>query len=625
VLAGLLLVLLAAGGALFRALSPIGRSDVAKDTTTSPRDPAAHGTRGAVRQGAPRTRRVHALEPASTPGDQQTVACDGSGGARPSTSRELHEILRESLEELDRSADRDAGSSARRRVAWVVDQVLEPYRRDRAYFASVYRWVRFGDGELRGRGGSLVRELRFRDASERITALRPHLETWCYDELAIRLADRLRQNAELWEWWRRECRKRSWPEPPSTVDTGRGGPDAVSVVRESVLPHLADIPRETRVQLGFLFLELGDANAAQACHETRTAAALEQIRELREEIAALDSFPGTADRSVPVTVEPESRLAAWFAKHRGSLLAHAVGSDGPVELGVWDDEMTASFLAGGLPWAPEQWEVERRRLAAVVPDVVDRIHGHSASSPRWRVFTDVSADFAAQATLVLEAAFNQAQDGLGLPPAGPVPIEARIYEHRRDYAAITHDTSSGHWIARLNAVLTFLDDPDRTDFETFRYPTLVHEATHAALSRCLRHEPPSWMHEGLACFVQRWDPTRSVELNRRTTHDWVRNRAGLERLRDQRLLPPLDELCRHVTTLNVDDFGMKTSANYAAAASFFVYLAGDDERWETVRNWLDAVRNGLLPSLPPRPQSDDLEKGWRDFVDYECGRLAGAR
>jgi hypothetical protein len=339
------------------------------------------------------------------------------------------------------------------------------------------------------------------------------------------------------------------------------------------------------------------------------------------EIAAFRELRSISAMRLPTSAADDPNVARWFAKRRTTDVAHAIGTDGPVEIGPWDDAMTASFLEGGLPWAPEQWEVERTRRDAAVAETKDGIRGFVVRSPNWDVFSDVSAEFAAQTSLVLEAGYGQAQAGLGVVANPAKRLGARVYAHRATYRDITRDFSGGEWIPKLNSVLSFVDDPLHDDFEEFRWPTLVHEATHAALAWGVGNVP-SWMNEGLACFVQRWMPTWSMSANWGSTQDWVRRKRTLEAARDAGNLPTLDQLLAVTGKWDADDFGPITSARYAAAESFFVYLADDEARWKLVGDWLAVCKKRQDPTATITPeQRAEFAKGWADVVDFICGRM----
>jgi hypothetical protein len=177
----------------------------------------------------------------------------------------------------------------------------------------------------------------------------------------------------------------------------------------------------------------------------------------------------------------------------------------------------------------------------------------------------------------------------------------------------------------LNAVLSFVDDPMHDDFEDFRWPTLVHEATHAALAWSVGNVP-AWMNEGLACFVQRWMPTWSMSANWGSTKDWVRRKRTLEAARDSKNLPTVDELLAITGKWDADGFGPITVARYAAAESFFVYLADDEARWKLVGDWLVACRNRKDPAATINAERRaEFAKGWAETIDFICGRLESNR
>jgi hypothetical protein len=188
-------------------------------------------------------------------------------------------------------------------------------------------------------------------------------------------------------------------------------------------------------------------------------------------------------------------------------------------------------------------------------------------------------------------------------------------------SAVAHDKSGGEWFAAIDALRTFLDDPLHTDFEQFRYPTLVHEATHAVVTHAVGGAP-NWIHEGLACYVERWDPTRSAVVNLNATKDWVRRPRALESARDAGNLPTFDALTQIPNFWVPDDGGPITIARYAAAESLFVYLADDPANWKLVGGWLNTARWGKDPAKTlTDKQRADIQKGWSDLVEFECGRI----
>jgi len=549
----------------------------------------------------------------------------------------LHEILLRGTTDRAKAASPAERLSAQAMIDWAIENALRPYRQDRARFAPLYRSVRFGSGDLGAPGGSPVREWQFDDAARRIDRVRRQLQTWCYDALAIRAAASFRSDATWWAWYAKLCRSKQWDVPPEAGSVASRTTPPAAIFTTFVRPHLPELTGYAAMGLGIVFLDLGELDAAAEClartrQELATAGRADltasyepKLDALDVEIAAFRELRGLTALKLPASATDFDDVARWFANRRLTDVAHAIGTDGDVEIGPWDDAMTASFLAGGLSWAPEQWMAARARAAAAVDATKDGVRGVVVRSPTWEIFTDVSADFGAQASLVLEAGFAQAQDGLGVVAANDARIGARIYRNRAAYQAITHDGSRGEWIPNLNSLLTFLDDPLHDDFEQFYWPVLIHEATHAAI-RWSVGDAPAWMHEGLACYVQRWNPSRSMAVNVTTTRDFVRRARTLAAARDAGRMPKLDDLLGLRTDWVADEFGPITLTRYAAAESLFVYLADSDEHWTIVGAMLVACRNGGDPaSLISEKQRAEIAKGWAMLVDFECGQVPERR
>lgn len=642
--AALTLLLLVAAGVVWRASVP---DDDAPRSPAAVREPARRRSPRAGRStsesvGAdpmpppPRDngdwldRLARLLEDDSTDEDAlAAILAEAGRGKAPGGG--LHEVLRRATEERGSAIAARARFRAEDLIAWAIERAMRPYFQDRALFAKVYREVRFGDGRTDVTGGSLVRELRFDEAARKIAEIRPRLQTWCYDALALRVLYGFAHDESTLRGFRALCAQRGWEPPPAP-----GSPDAKTTTPSElwsryVVPHFD----EEWVSISFtwprLLLDLGEADAAAASVErARQEVAKhyadpvmrtrwdEYLAPFDEEIRAIRELRDRSPWRVP---ESAAGLESWFGQWRPSLVAHAIGGDGTVEMGAWDDAMTRAYLEGGLPWAPEQWQVERARVAAARDEVKDGLTGWSVRSPNWDAFTDVSTEFAGETTLVLESGWAQAQTALGVVADHYEPVLARVYRFRDAYEAITHDRSGGHWVPGMNSVLTFLSDPDRTDFAQFRYPTLVHEATHAALSWGTRGVP-AWMHEGLACWVARWSPAASIAANEAATRSWVRYRRSLLAARDAGTLPTLDQLLSIRSGWDADSFGPVTMARYAAAESLFVYLSDDSERWKVVGRWIAAARKGVDPATTLTPaERADMEKGWRDFVEFQSGRV----
>jgi hypothetical protein len=481
-----------------------------------------------------------------------------------------------------------------------------------------------------------VREFRFAAAAKRMRDLRPLLRTECYDVLADQVAIAFSSDASTWRYFVQRCRARDWEIPAATDPSELAKTIPAEVARRYVLAHLPELSVWDCVGLAGAFTDLAEVQAADELlgrarqlvgqggtdQEQYAAWVNMHAAPIDAEIAALRDLRDVAGWTVPAIAAGSPDLAPWFGRRRLSEVAHAIGADGDVETGTWDDAMTQSWLQGGLAWAPEQWEAERAWRAGARADRRDGIGGWTVTSPQWEVFTDVSADFAGEAALVLESSLHLGAGALGWPSYRHARIAARIYSRRASYEEITHDRSGGEWVPRLNSVLSFLDDPLHSDFEQFHYPTLLHEGTHAVLSYAGVGNAPPWLNQGLACFVERWNPTWSAAANSAATVDFVRRAGSLETARDTGTLPTFAELTRLSGADWVpDDFGPVTAAHYAAAESLLVYLADDPAHWKLVGDWLAAVRVGSDPAATlTDAQRAEIEKGWRDLVAFECDK-----
>lgn len=551
------------------------------------------------------------------------------GGYRPGSG--LHVALRRAHFELwhPRGSAQERERAARI-VATLVDHLLRSYRQDRALFASVYREIRFGEGRLGRAGGSLVREFRFREAADRIEALRPKLVTACYDALCWRIAKRYREFDRLWNWFGMSMTRADGSDiaaAPTSPDV-LGTIHPASLFRDHVRPRLDETdPEDVADVLASLFAELGDPDAAEEClahlpDDVEWSASVGPVGGLLQEIAALRSLRWIDRSQIPAAADT-AKMASWFERWRATDLAHAIGADGDVEMGAWDDAMTASWLESGIGWAPEEWLAMRAMSEAAERDTRDGVGGFTVKSPRWRVFTDVSPEFAAQAALVLDSAWVLAQSAAGVEPVASRRIDARIYRAARDYERVAHwDASAGEWHHAKRMVLARLHDEHDPEFGVSVASTLVHETSHAVLSLS-GHHTPSWLNEGLACFVQRWEPSASAAVNAVRARGWLDRVASLWSARRKEILPDFDRLTRLVRVQEdwlADDFGPLTHANYAAAESLLVYLDREPDRWGVVRAWLDAVRRGDDPTRTlSATDRAAIAAGWTRFVDDACG------
>jgi hypothetical protein len=280
------------------------------------------------------------------------------------------------------------------------------------------------------------------------------------------------------------------------------------VAESVVLPLLDGLTTPTVAALARIFVETDEADAAAKCLDCVAARGAGGDARVVAELSALTELTKIAGRVVPDDVRASPALEAWSAKHRFADVAHAVGGLGARDIGAFDDDAVDAYVAGGVLWAPEQWDLVRRRLDDAHAAKREGLDGFEIESEHFSIFTDVSAAFAAQASLLLDAAYEQVGLTLGVEPAKKQSVV--VFKRHDDYVAKVHDRSGGCWSGADNTIRTYLRDGARGRFTDFYYPLLVHEAAHAALGTGVSHWPGCWMHEGIACYFERWNPARSV-------------------------------------------------------------------------------------------------------------------
>lgn len=549
--------------------------------------------------------------------------------------------------------DPDAGDvrhdSATRAIAWATSRVLEPYGEDRAAFTRAYRDVRFGRGALDESGGSLVRHFRFADAARELESRRGEMLTWCYEQ---RVATTCRHLERLDAAWSdavtslaRVVARSATPAPSDLVDAEAGDrvafdlaspPDRKGVtlvvtdaegrrahravrwsdipprrVFEGVfLPRLRALPAEVVADLAAIAVELGEADAAARFLASVSASEAASRKALDAELAALRALAATCGRTVPRNVRGAPALEPWVRRFGDTGVAHTILGFGVRDLGTFDDDAVRAYVAGGITWAPEQWRVQRERLLAVVPRTVAGRRWYTVRSDRFTIRSDVSASFAAQASLVLDAAYEQVASALGLQPAERQ--QAVVFARRDDYRAWFRNSSGGCWDPATRTVYTYLDHAEERGFAEFAYPILVHEAAHAVLGTGVPADVPSWMHEGVACYFERWNPSRSVAHNRRTETGRFPRRPALLAARSEGNLPTLAEFLKLRHEWAVDDFGPRTRARYAMAEAVFVHLMDDPARTAIVPRMLAALRAGRDPAeVIPADEVEGIDAAWR--------------
>jgi hypothetical protein len=590
--------------------------------------------------------------------------------ARPSKVRELEDAILDRATDEDHggdglwhvfvvaatlrdSADVDAQDRGRRAIAWASAKALVPYGRDRREFSRAYRAVRFGDGRLDAPGGAPVRRFQFEEAASRLAAARRDMSTWCYERRVLEKCDEYRRLARSWSAFVREFLERAESnegapleglvdaKPGRVVTFEDSQPDdeaiAVRVVDQDgsrrtqtvkwsdltpariadslVLPRLAWLRTSTVAALARIFVETGEADAATKCLRcvAARADAPESDAGVVSELSALTELTKISGRVVPDDVRASPELEAWAERRRFTDVAHAIGGLGARDVGAFDDDAVDAYVAGGVLWAPEQWNLVRDRLLRARRADREGLHGFAIESDHFSIFTDVSAAFAAQASLVLDAAYEQASLALDLKPARKQSVV--VFAKHEDYVARFHDRSGGCWRSSDRTIRTYLHDPARARFTDFYYPLLVHEAAHAVLGTGVSNWPGCWMHEGVASYFERWDPSRSVRANEAATGTTLLRRRRVHQSLKDGDFPDLASLLAMRREWDVDDFGPKTLLRYAAAESLFVHLMTDPRRRAIVSRFIEEANAGRDPAdCLSKEQAAALQESWSAFV-----------
>lgn len=600
--------------------------------------------------------RVHELEDAILEGAASEDSVDEGLHAVFARCRELRD---------DPTCDLETRNRARRGIEWASGRALGAYGRDRREFSRAYRAVRFGAGHLDKRPDCPIRRFRFDEAAAELARRRECLTTWCYERRLLRKRDALRGLARDWARFVSELGEvaRNEPEQPleglldgepgrrvfldRSVAPDEGGFSIVieeadgrrirriawaeiptaRVAAAVVLPRLRSLRSSVVEGLARVYTELGDVAVASACLaevDHRHKGGAPQLAPLRAELAALRELAAAWGRSIPADLRASPELMSWARRHHDTDVAHAIGGFGARDLGALDDDAVDAYVDGGILWAPEQWALVRGRLEAARATHRHGLDGWEAEAEHFTIFTDVSAEFAAQASLVLDAAYEQAALALGLRlPAARQRVV--VYERREEYVRRFRNKSGGCWDGTEGTIHAFLDDPAECCFSDFDYPVLLHEAAHAALDMGLSHRAPSWMHEGLACHFERWNPARSIHANQIETGTSLPRGQRLRAALESGELPDLSTLVAIRSGWDVDGFGPRTLLRYALAESLFVHLLTDCARRPLVRRFLDEVAHGRDPAACLTPADlDALQKSWRGFLDAQLGTPAAA-
>jgi hypothetical protein len=277
----------------------------------------------------------------------------------------------------------------------------------------------------------------------------------------------------------------------------------------------------------------------------------------------------------------------------------------------------AGSAATALPWS----EVQLREIAAIQDAAGEEAGAWVARTPRFVVRSEVDARFSAEMARYLELFADAADQALDLPvPRERQPAEVTVYASRDRYQAGIGKQACSRgqfdWsyadadAAPVYTIRTFVANAGERSFAGFCLPILNHEITHYLLQlRAGRHRIPDAVHEGVASYMQAWDPFHDVDWNH--AHRPSAFAADLRRAVGDGSLPSFAFLTV-VSSWDVDGFGPLTNARYASAESFVAFLACAPQRLAFMRRLLDtAFAGGDVAGIVMSPSGAQLEGLWR--------------
>ncbi|MBA3684252.1 MAG: hypothetical protein H0W72_03320 [Planctomycetes bacterium] len=279
---------------------------------------------------------------------------------------------------------------------------------------------------------------------------------------------------------------------------------------------------------------------------------------------------------------------------------------------------TALTWAADLPWNDAQLrQIDTFAHAATHDDGMWRVRTTS-----YDVASEIDARFTAELACYVELFTREASGLLRLRPlARPVRAQVIVYASRESYQAALGAPvmSRGQYdwtfpregTPRL-LVRTFVKGSDRA-FARFYRPILNHECTHHLLQ--LRAGPrkiPDLVNEGLATFLQFWDPFRDREWN--LTHRRSEFISDLDRARRESRLPDLCQLA-NCDRWDVDGFGVQTQTRYACAESFVGFCFAAADRSTFLDHLVDASIAGDIRGVLDDQRGRETVAAWRTSID----------
>jgi hypothetical protein len=279
--------------------------------------------------------------------------------------------------------------------------------------------------------------------------------------------------------------------------------------------------------------------------------------------------------------------------------------------------LAAVGSAASLPWS----DAQIREIDAIQGAVEEDAGAWVARTPRFVVRSEVDARFSAEMARYLELFAAAADQALDLPsPCERQPVEVTVYASRDRYqAGIGKQACSrgqfdwsyaGEGAPPVYTIRTYVANAAERSFAGFCLPILNHEVTHYLLQqRAGRHRIPDAIHEGIASYMQAWDPFHDLDWNH--AHRPSAFAGDLRRVVGDGTLPSFAFLTV-VSGWDVDGFGPQTNARYASAESFIAFLASAPQRLAFLRRLLDAAfAGGDVPGIVMSPAGAQLEGLWR--------------
>lgn len=321
--------------------------------------------------------------------------------------------------------------------------------------------------------------------------------------------------------------------------------------------------------------------------------------------------------------------------------------------------LAASLLPAGEAFGRRRWswtDAEVRQIKSRQETAVRDSSGfYCITAGSYDVRTDVSPRFAAEVSVFMDMlcdgysrfvfdTLNVPQpagrpSGRGVPSrtfarvatertsAGRIPFPRKpvvvIYAREGDYRKRYNKGSGGVFVYRWNRrgkwtqfhIYTYCQTARQRDFRFFRYPTLMHEATHSMLQALAgKRHIPQWFNEGFAQLVECSEPRTFMrgEVRPYQGRYWRKKRLTKAGQGWYAHAPSLSKLME-IKAWNVDSMGEETRYRYAIAWSFLEYLFSTSDGRKELRTLLHRIILKKSKILGIK-DSWHLEQGWHRYI-----------